>query len=345
VPELRDILRDINEKLSKRPVPPDGFDPLTASNEDLVKYGGPPRPKSESSKAFEMWKRALSRPTILVPPQLTMFKDDENKSSNVVEPQITTANDSLWSGAVVTPDDGSQKFEAVVGEWEVPSPGGAWTELLPGEKTQPGKYAVAVWIGIDANVAAQTPGIALGTISYFTVSVAGGVASQQQPVVWYQWSPGNIVLVSGLEVDVGDTVQAMICANPGTSSATASVQNVSTGKGISSVPIPPPSPTAKVVGENAVWIVSEPSNFTGSSNGLYFPTYGEISISQISAITDVSTGDNSYDLASQNVEVLNIFQLVQAESGSPPVFAQLSTATPVLTPGTQLNFTSWKSAF
>jgi Peptidase A4 family len=107
-------------------------------------------------------------------------------------------------------------------------------------------------------------------------------------------------------VAVGNAVVAMICANPGTSSETASVQNVSTGKAITSVPIPPPSPTSKVVGENAVWIVSEPSEYTGTGNGFYFPTYGEIFISQISAQTDVSTGNNSYDLASQNVQILNM---------------------------------------
>jgi hypothetical protein len=54
------------------PLPPEGFDPVTASNAELQRFGYPRRPDSDASpQAFEHWRDIYSRPLWRANPRLT----------------------------------------------------------------------------------------------------------------------------------------------------------------------------------------------------------------------------------------------------------------------------------
>lgn len=52
-----------SEKVFTYSLPPSGFDPLTASDAELAKYGFPPRPDPQTAPAlYEQWRTMVSAP-------------------------------------------------------------------------------------------------------------------------------------------------------------------------------------------------------------------------------------------------------------------------------------------
>ncbi|MFY9906438.1 MAG: hypothetical protein WBX02_22325 [Terriglobales bacterium] len=62
-------------------IPPAGFDPVTASDNELKQWGFPPRPSEVDTKAYARWKRVASLKRIT--PQLTFTNIYHGPARNV----------------------------------------------------------------------------------------------------------------------------------------------------------------------------------------------------------------------------------------------------------------------
>ncbi len=92
--------------------PPEGFDPLTASDEALADYGFPPRPE-QGSDEYARWARAMAASKTRIIPKLqqtSIFHGPARKvkdSESIDEGSIKTIN---WSGFVAF--SGARRTEA-----------------------------------------------------------------------------------------------------------------------------------------------------------------------------------------------------------------------------------------
>lgn len=96
-------------QIPQRITPTEGFDPLQASNLDLVKHGYPPRPsKAKNPKLRALWEDIMSRRPEIVDPKLEVgdyihlpLSRDPLRLAEETDPTLN-ATSSNWSGAVQT---------------------------------------------------------------------------------------------------------------------------------------------------------------------------------------------------------------------------------------------------
>ncbi len=96
-------------------IPPVGFDPMTASNSDLAKYGLPPRPTGQTKLA--QWKKDFGTVKHWINPTFTKIL---NQKLDTLSP-----NGGGWSG--LTYDNSSQS--RVVGWWVQPTANSLCTSI------------------------------------------------------------------------------------------------------------------------------------------------------------------------------------------------------------------------
>jgi Peptidase A4 family len=195
------------------PAPPPDFDPLTAPNEKLRRYGYPRRPDAAAEPALRsLWDRALSqRPTIVRPslvetawgsrPYAPRAKARSEISRGRNQDQLGPDGPlgGEWGGGIVDlglPLSPDEAFTYVYGEWRVP----AIDTTMPAE---PGTQYVAFWIGLggwntghlwQAGVVAKMTG---NSVSYFAVT---------------DLIPSNWVAISNFPVAAGDVITMLVCA-------------------------------------------------------------------------------------------------------------------------------------
>src|SRR5271169_5420582 len=104
----RQITRTMIENIKKPETPPKGFNHLKATNEELVKYGLPPRPdKTQCPRLAALWEHMLSRPLTVVFPEFKIndtVHHPQNANPQNAKPQNPSggnAQSSIWSGAVI----------------------------------------------------------------------------------------------------------------------------------------------------------------------------------------------------------------------------------------------------
>jgi hypothetical protein len=100
--------------------PPPGFNPLTASPEDVVKNGFPTRP--EDPHHLERYKhvfRQLNGKFHYVEPTFRV-NSERRHGPRMRRPQDGTETSTNWSGGVVYAPSG-QSFKWVEGDWVVPN--------------------------------------------------------------------------------------------------------------------------------------------------------------------------------------------------------------------------------
>jgi hypothetical protein len=261
-------------------LPPEGFQPLTASERELKVYGFPHRPDARTHpKLAASWERTLARPLRFVTPDLRVYRPFPRRrlrSELLRKPSpaggpIFNDTSSNWSGASVNQPQ-SEPLTIVNGAWIVPdvapppsaSDGsGGWID---------GTYLCSVWVGIDGSDGSSDV-LQAGTTSQVVVS--GGQISSTSFWVWTEWfnlgsSPQSLL------VTPGDLIQCAVCAppqaNPG-NAGNAFFTNLTSGLATSYQIAPPPNVTLS--GNVAEWIVEDPA--TGAQPGaplFPFPNYG-----------------------------------------------------------------------
>ena len=251
------------------PLPPEGFDPLAATAEELRQHGFPRRPDPqqlphEAAKWVTKF-RDYQKFTHITPEftELSHHRSAPNRRTEKGTEGMANATSYNWSGSVLF-IGGQEHFTWIYGSWTVPhvypTPGAGGTE-----------YGVE-WLGIDGDgsddvMQAGTYGDTNGT--YYA---------------WFEWFPYSWVQISNFPVSPGDVVYLLLCAD-GSNNAMAWMQNL-TSRVYTSFAFSAPAGTA-LVGNCAEAVVERPG-INGSLAEL--PRYGEVFFDDVTAYSNLENG-------------------------------------------------------
>ncbi len=253
--------------------PPQGFDPLDASDEELKQYYISPAPdKATEPRAFALWRQAMAGPlTWPVMPEGTLVPDSVFSQTTLLSnPRLAgpsnasfESSSANWSGAYARPE-GFGRMKNVRGLWTVPTV----TPPVPGA----GAYASSAWVGLDGHDPASRSLVQIGSGQWVTADAAGDV--QPAYFAWWQWfvrdgQTNGQVLIKGLPIAPGDLIYAQVDAVTPTM-AWLLIVNLTTKAAFPFAfgyvgPIQPLlSPTnplpAHIEGQTADWILERPAH-------------------------------------------------------------------------------------
>lgn len=208
-PKVRD-----NERVSFFPIPPDGFNPRTATAAELQHFGLPARPgRGASAVERQYWDRTFTGPITTAPPTMQMLVSNvaaadvphHDHRINLAQTGGRHQRSENWSGGFVTPAGGGM-FVQVRGLWRVPEP------QLPSHAVKDEDYRSSVWIGLDGQrryLHSSLPQI--GT-AQFIIDPTGKPVERHR-FCWWQWWFRNGFSQDhrlSLQVDPDDLVSAEV---------------------------------------------------------------------------------------------------------------------------------------
>ena len=296
-PEDRyELTKQYIKNLKPNPLPPKGFEPLKASNSELVKYGYPARPdEGKHPKHLEKWSSFLARPIQVIAPEFAIIRSGRQPANSTTQGDASAnATSSNWSGAVVVSPPSGQTFNTVSGSWVVPN---AWPPLSAWNGTgwNNGSWESVSWIGIDGYTAQQSI-LQAGTKS--VVTVTNGTVTHSS-WAWFEWYPLFETQFSNFQVSPGDTVHFLLCSTSPTQGVVI-VNNISSNKG-TSINISAPSAATALAGKNVEWILeddtlgSSPAPFSDYGAEFFYDCLGgtgktEVNISNATLVNMVQKG-------------------------------------------------------
>jgi peptidase A4-like protein len=270
------------------PLPPPGFDPLTASQADLETYGIMPRPEPQQQELFAAWLRIFAPPVAFVAPAFKevaaawQLNTTQARHSRLSLGASRISDSSNWSGAFTVPTHDTM-FVLVAGSWVIPT----LQMPAPGyQEADATSYVCSTWVGLDGQrryLDSSLPQI--GTMQTLTLSGFAPPAVSAQ--AFFQWwdreNGGDFLLLGGLPVQPGDLMLGAVWA-VGPREAIGYLRNISTGQmAIAGATAPPVEVngrwmTPAIAGATAEWILERPTIFHETE--LYpFPDYGTMSFS------------------------------------------------------------------
>jgi hypothetical protein len=236
------------------PAPPDDFDPHSASQLDLARYGllwrkpaagGPPEIKQAWDKFFSKKWLAKNRIVPEFEPQIGV---SHNLKKKPVKQSDGTYLGTVWSGAGIN----TGTWSNVIGYWTIP------TVSKPSEpQGTEGGWNSSSWLGLDGMFTSDDV-LQAGVQQKVSAS---GVASY---VAWYEWfapsepnSPPYIwqINIPNFPVGPGQQVYCSVQYNAKTSGS-ISFANEATGQHFSITLAPPPGATFN--GSSYEWIMEAP---------------------------------------------------------------------------------------
>jgi Peptidase A4 family len=191
--------------------PPENFDPVQATNEELMEHGYPVRPGNDrTSMLYEHWAKHVTRKTKWLVPDLVELPNRRGIAQRISQAQQSatkyTANSLNWSGSVVVDltNPWSSESASIEGEWIVPG--------LDCYGVGIGPFYCCQWVGIDGWEPNAPFLFQCGTETDIGCGVDGGLEPRY---FWYEWLPGNQVKLNNLGVHSGDHVMVVATINPG----------------------------------------------------------------------------------------------------------------------------------
>jgi hypothetical protein len=176
--------------------PPRGFDPINATQRELLQYGFPPRPSGKAHpEILSIWRELASLPVVRQKPEFAELVNDTRD----LEGRNTSPDDYIpheWAGSVVFAPEGNFVTQ-VAGEWTIPN-------MVPGI-SHSGPDVCDQWIGIG------------GTGSSVPLQIGTTVQMPDLPrhFAWYQWRPNSRFRVDNLIVSPGDSIFCWIVGSRG----------------------------------------------------------------------------------------------------------------------------------
>jgi hypothetical protein len=234
--------------------PPEGFDPLSASNEALADYGFPPRPE-QGSDEYASWARAMAASKTRIIPKLeqtSIFHGPAREvkdSESIDEGSIKTIN---WSGFVVLSGAktyGNESFYLIATDVVVPVARQAFGACTGGIDFG------SSWVGIDGDM---SPDVLQAGVEFDAYCVAGNNEAYYSP--WYEWYPNTAVRITNLPTSPGDDLYVVVYHTSPTQGI-AHMANINTNQYLS-VNFTAPAGT-KLVGNSAEWITERPGSIAG----------------------------------------------------------------------------------
>jgi hypothetical protein len=214
--------------------PAANFNPLTASNRELLSHGLPPAPDKDSNPAgFAHWQKAMqalkTRATNVKSSPYTsreMISAGSGPKANADGTTFYTSGN--WSGIAnkngLTKWNVNTSFDEVVSYWNVPVPNHPFGNLPCSE----GPWFEVTWNGIDGFNNGDV--IQGGTADYWD---GGGCGGAVQTYGWVEWYPSYSVLPiycgnSLCPVNPGDDFYTVTFGEPGTAEQFVFVEDITT---------------------------------------------------------------------------------------------------------------------
>ena len=289
--------------------PKDGFNPLTASADELAKHGLPPRPEQKSDpQAHLRWSSLYGRALNFIAPELVVRPRQahgprKHRQAAAENDPISFQSDSNWAGTAFQANAG-QTFTQVVGSWTVPG-------VSPpafGPYAGAGNWQSVAWVGLDGfqNSDVFQAGTAQNLSTFFFITEASYFA-------WTEWFPAPPVAITNFPVSPGDfvtfdlTILSLAVDFFGVSVPTGQALVINATKGnftIVAMAGPLNGQPDSFQGSSAEWIVETPGFGSGAS--LTFaplPYFGQVAFSNGIAFDSTGAGvfgANGIALSMQN---------------------------------------------
>jgi hypothetical protein len=234
--------------------PPEGFDPLTASNEDLDYHGFPPRPDEIAApKAFASWKSAMAASKSRIVPHLEVTNvfhgpAKAKSSASALKEISNTLEFYNWSGYVNnngTKSYGSSSYYFLYADFVVPvarQAFGACTGNWDWESS---------WVGIDGYGSPDVLQAGIEADAYCSGSTTSAYYSP-----WYEWFPNGETRITNLPIAAGDDYFVEVWSTSATAGH-AYLVNKNANAAVS-ISFTAPAGT-KLVGNVAEWVVERPT--------------------------------------------------------------------------------------
>jgi len=245
--------------------PPEGFNKLEASDEELAMYGLPPRPPDKTSPAYKDWVRAMSVPFHMV----NTFKEmpisagparPAHGPAAMITAGPTRFNSNNWSGSAVTNTAtkwSTGNFGYVYQVWNVPV-----AQPPFGAPCSDGPWYQVSWDGLDGAFGKQGDVVQGGSLSY---TDGGSACGGSGPVyyAWVEWFPSYSILFA-FNVNPGDDMYVVSYdTKGGTNPGNVFVEDITTQTSASASLTYKSGPPE--VGNSAEWIVERPCCLVGST--------------------------------------------------------------------------------
>ncbi|MGA7315489.1 MAG: G1 family glutamic endopeptidase [Silvibacterium sp.] len=232
--------------------PPEGFNPLDASDQDLEYYGFPPRPDQVAApKAFASWEKAMTASRIRVEPILEVTRNSAGPAKLMAGTPAPAdggaATSSNWSGYVNTngvTKYGSSSFHYIIGDYVVPVARQAY-----GNCDGTWDYSIT-WVGIDGWSSHDVLQAGSEADAYCSGSTTNTLYS-----AWYEWFPYNWTRISSLPIAPGDDLFVEVW-NTSSTAGHAYLLNYNTDRYVMVNFSAPPG--TQLVGNSAEWVVERP---------------------------------------------------------------------------------------
>lgn len=139
----------------KYPVPPDGFSPLTATDEQLSTYGFPARPDTTDTEAYDSWVSLMTGYKRTPVPNIEIRKKAivDEQTSNITNARASTIYSSNWSGYISDLGSSSSKFYTQV----------QMDYTQPKIKNVSGSCGISYWVGLGGGRSGSSSLVQAGT--------------------------------------------------------------------------------------------------------------------------------------------------------------------------------------
>lgn len=234
------------------PVPPDDFDPLTASTEALYTYGFPAKPTD--SEELAEWTALMLNYSETPVPSLSFANKAPSAvqhldSASVARSSTEAYANANWCGYAATGT--STEFVSVQGDFRVPS------SLTPGYYP----YGLSTWVGIGGANSGKL--VQAGIASFTTTSY----------YAWYEFMGEDIIhpaeTITSLSINPGDNLHIYVSYETANNRWQYYIANNTTGQSHAAY-ISAPS-ADYYDGSTVEWIVERPLMYNTNVSESYFP--------------------------------------------------------------------------
>jgi hypothetical protein len=223
--------------------PPAGFDPVRATDRELLAHGYPARPDPERQpELHKHWNAMLSRPITVIRPEF----DEAPPRLGGKRLRYADTVGSPWAGSQFIVSEGADPVQFVTGQWTVPA-----VAVPEGDH---GTSSCATWIGIDGGPFSGADGFILQTGTTQQITYGDSTST----FAWFEWFPVPPCTLSNLAVSPGDVMYGLICIDT-SSEARIYLGNMTTGQLVSFVK-DGSSEGLSVEGQSAEWILECPTD-------------------------------------------------------------------------------------
>jgi hypothetical protein len=250
-----DLVRGVPTNLSNVTAatnPPEWFNPLDASEQDLASFGFPPRPDANLDPiGYNSWRKAVAAAKHFVVPELEV-SDIFHRPAADLQVENSTETSANWSAVALTNTSTSynntSSFKSIAAEYVVPVASQAYNSCSS-------DYS-STWVGLDGwtVTSASSTLLQAGTQSD-SYCTANGQINTQAYYAWYEWLPNGTVTVTNMPISAGDDIYVHVWSTSATT-GNIFIENYNTHQTVSMSLTAPAG--ARLVGNSAEWVIERP---------------------------------------------------------------------------------------